>query len=111
MMPREPFPFKGDTHLFYRRIEPEHFSFNGVLYELRTQPERRRELLDDPDGFAAARGLDPRAVRALYDNDIARVVECGGHPILGWTVILLLRFDRGDTSRPGHDHESPSNAP
>ncbi len=102
MTPREPFPFKGDTHLFYRRIEPEYFGFNRALYELRTEPQKRRELLDDPDAFATARGLDRRAVRALCDNDIASVVECGGHPILGWTVILLLRFDRGDTSKSAH---------
>ena len=101
-MSRPRFPFKGDRHLFYRRIEPEHFAFNGALYELRTDPQKRRALLEDPDGFAAQRGLDPRAVRALYDNDIAQVVERGGHPILGWTVILLLRFDRGDTSKPPH---------
>lgn len=101
-MSRTRFPFKGQTHLFYRRIEPRNFALNHLLYELRTEPELRGALLADPDAFAAAHDADSRAIRALYDNDIAAAVACGAHPIIGWTVILLLRQLRGDVSPPAH---------
>ena len=36
----------------------------------------------------------------LREVDIVKLNAAGGHPILGWTVILLLRMDRGDTHGP-----------
>lgn len=100
---RARYPFKGNRHLFYKRIEPPDFAFNHVLYALRTQPALRIALLADPDAFAAQHAMDPRGIRALYDNDIAAAVAAGAHPIIGWTVILLLRYDRGDIAAPTHD--------
>jgi hypothetical protein len=96
--PRERFAFQGRTNLFYKRIEPEHFALNAVLYELKQNGAKRHQLLADPAAFATTHGVDPAAMQALYDNDIAALVERGGHPIIGWTVILLLRFERGDTT-------------
>jgi|GEM_PF-2777873 hypothetical protein len=101
MKTRTPYPFKGTKHWFYRRIEPEHFHFNEVLYELKVEAQARRAFLADPDGFCAAHELKPQEAEALKENDIARYVAAGGHPILAWTVVLLLRYDKGER-QAGH---------
>lgn len=98
---RTPYPFKGTKHWFYRRIEPQYFHFNEVLYELKANADVRQELLLDPDAFCNKHGLSPQEAKALKENDIAQYVAAGGHPILAWTVVLLLRYDKGDR-QPGH---------
>ncbi len=104
---RPKFPFRGTTHLFYKRIEPEHFDLNALLYELKLDAQKRTALLADPRAFAAAHGADEAAMQALYDNDILALVARGGHPIIGWTVILLLRYQRGDTTPVGDPAATP----
>lgn len=100
-MTRAPYPFKGNQFWFYRRIEPEHFYFNEVLYELKADAALRRALLDDPDAFFRRYDLGENQATALRENDIVKHVAAGGHPILAWTVVLLLRYDKGDR-QPGH---------
>ena len=98
---RTPYPFKGNQFWFYRRIEPQAFHFNEVLFELKADAGLRRAMLDDPDGFFRQHELGEREAEALRENDIVKYVAAGGHPILAWTVVLLLRYDKGDR-QPGH---------
>jgi hypothetical protein len=92
-----PYPFKGQQHWFYQRIEPQAFHFNEVLFALKIDRAARRALLDDPDRFIAEQGLSEAEGAGLKTLDIATLNAAGSHPILGWTVLLLLRFDKGDT--------------
>jgi hypothetical protein len=97
---RQPYPFKGQKNWFYKRIEPQAFHLNEVLFSLKSDRALRLGFLADPEGFGAEHRLDPDAVAALRDRDIHRLNAAGGHPIVGWTVILLLRMDSGDTHGP-----------
>jgi hypothetical protein len=98
---RTPYPFKGNQFWFYRRIEPEYFHFNEVLYELKADAAARRSLLDDPEAFFRHYELGEQEAEALRENKITKYVAAGGHPILAWTVVLLLRYDKGDR-QAGH---------
>jgi hypothetical protein len=97
MSARPTYPFKGNVNWYYQRIRPEFFHLNDVLFELKVNRAARRELLDAPDAYLAAQGIEGLAVEALKELDITKLNAAGGHPILGWTVILLLRYDKGDT--------------
>lgn len=97
---RKPYPFKGQQNWFYNRIEPQHFHLNEVLFDLKSDRAMRLEFIADPDAFATKHELDAAALEALREVDIHQLNAAGGHPILGWTVILLIRMDRGDTHGP-----------
>lgn len=96
-----PFPFKGSGYAFYKRIEPRAFRLNQVLWELRIDPQARLALLRDPDEFAAVHALAPDEADALREQDIVKLNAAGGHAILGWGVILLLRFDARESRARG----------
>jgi hypothetical protein len=98
--PRKPYPFKGQQNWFYNRIEPAHFHLNEVMFDMKSERALRLEFIADPAAFGRKHQLKDDAVEALRDNDIHKLNAAGGHPILGWTVILLLRMDRGDTHGP-----------
>ncbi len=98
--PYKPYPFKGRQNWFYNRIEPSYFHLNEVLFDMKSDRAMRLAFLADPDGFGKEHGLGPAEVEALREVDIVKLNAAGGHPILGWTVILLLRMDRGDTHGP-----------
>lgn len=97
---RKPYPFKGQQYWFYQRIEPAHFHLNEVLFDMKSDRQMRLEFLADPEAFAQKHQLERGALEGLRDVDIVKLNAAGGHPILGWTVILLLRMDRGDTHGP-----------
>ena len=92
-----PYPFKGNTNWYYKRIEPAAFHFNDVLFQLKIDRAARRALLDDPDAYLTAHEVSGLAAEGLRELDINKLNDAGGHPILGWTVLLLLRYDKGDT--------------
>jgi hypothetical protein len=97
---RKPYPFKGQQNWFYNRIEPAHFHLNEVLFDMKSDRQMRLAFIADPEAFGRTHELGADAVEALREVDIQKLNAAGGHPILGWTVILLLRMDRGDTHGP-----------
>ena len=97
---RKPYPFKGQQNWFYNRIAPADFHLNEVMFDMKSDRAMRLAFIADPDAFGAEHQLDAAAVEALREVDINKLNAAGGHPILGWTVILLLRMDRGDTHGP-----------
>ncbi len=105
---RKPYPFKGQQHWFYNRIEPAHFHLNEVMFEMKSDRPMRLAFIADPDAFAKKYELKADALEALREVDIHKLNAAGGHPILGWTVILLLRMDRGDTHGPAPVAAGPS---
>jgi hypothetical protein len=100
------FQFKGEGFEFYKFPEPGSFNFNNMLIRMRADKGLRARFMSDPAAVGAECSIRPEQADALASLKIERVSGTGGHPIIGWTVILLLQMDKriaaGEQAAGGH---------
>jgi hypothetical protein len=102
-----PFPFKNKGFEFYKHPPAQAYTLNKFLYEVRTDSQMRRRVINDYDTVATEWGLsaeEKEAARALVAVKDAKVVsdfcaplvKAGVHPL---QALMTLHVIYGDHRR------------
>jgi hypothetical protein len=108
------YEFKNRGFEFYRRPPASAYKLNKLLFNVRTDSELRRRLLDDLDGVADEWGLnneEKEAARAIasvgssarVSDNAAALVKAGAHPL---QALMSLHVVHGEFRRLQKEREN-----